>query len=194
MILKAFVRLVAMSVVIGQSATAFAHDYKVAIADLVESEIRDWAQVDEVVNAIREQNKLSTTLSQADIDARDRQWREEVKVDNHKMIKAVLSNSLSSYLKSIKTDSHGKYTEIIVMDKKGLNVGQSDITSDYWQGDEDKWLKSYGAGPKGVLITEVDFDDSQQDYFSQVSISIVDPATYKAIGAVTVSIDIGKLE
>jgi hypothetical protein len=43
-------------------------------------------------------------------------------------------------------------TEMFVMDAKGLNVGQSDVTSDYWQGDEAKWQKTYGAGPGVVFV------------------------------------------
>ena len=35
-------------------------------------------------------------------------------------------------------------------DNKGLNVGQSDVTSDYWQGDEAKWKKSYKMGAGAV--------------------------------------------
>ena len=38
------------------------------------------------------------------------------------MTQSVLGNALSGYLKKVKGDS------------KGLNVGQSDVTSDYWQG------------------------------------------------------------
>jgi uncharacterized phage infection (PIP) family protein YhgE len=37
-----------------------------------------------------------------------------------------------------------------VKDNKGLNVGQSDVTSDYWQGDEAKWKKSYKMGAGAV--------------------------------------------
>ena len=71
------------------------------------------------------------------------------------------------------------------MDMKGLNVGQSDVTSDYWQGDEAKWQKTYGVGPSAVLIDEVEFDDSSQTYQSQVSIAVV---------AVTVGVNVEMLE
>lgn len=184
----------ALTISVSMTTSAFAHDYKMAVANLIDSEIRNWAQSDEVVNAIRAQNEVSATLSQADIDKQDKQWRDEVKGGDQNMINKVLTNKLSTYLKSVKTHSHGKYIEIFVMDMKGLNVGQSDITTDYWQGDEAKWTETYGRGPMGVLISDVDFDDSTQTYQSQVSIAIVDTKIRKAIGAVTVGINIEMLE
>ncbi|MZR22238.1 hypothetical protein GQF03_07845 [Sneathiella chungangensis] len=194
MIRKTIAAAAVLSAVIGFTANATAADYKVALGNLIDSDVRSWAQSDTVVNAIKEQNKSSAALSQADIDAKDKQWRAETKGGDQKMINAVLANSLSAYLKDVKEKSQGKYTEIFVMDMKGLNVGQSDVTSDYWQGDEAKWQKTYGAGPAGVLIDEVEFDDSSQTYQSQVSVAIVDPATKEPIGAVTVGVNVEMLE
>ncbi|MDF2367241.1 hypothetical protein [Sneathiella sp.] len=184
----------AIAIFAGLPTTSLAQDYKVAVANLIDSEIRGWSQSDEVIDAVRKQNEMSASLSQDDVDNQDKKWRAETKGGSQNMINAVLSNSLSNYLKSVKTNSQGKYTEIFVMDMKGLNVGQSDITSDYWQGDEAKWKQSYGAGPDGVLIDEVEFDESTQTYQSQVSVAIVDPSTHKAIGAVTVGVNVEMLE
>ena len=76
------------------------------------------------------------------------------------------------------------------MDNKGLNVGQSDVTSDYWQGDEAKWKKTFLVGPDAVFIDKVEEDESTQQFQSQVSLSIVDPTTKNVIGAVTIGIDV----
>jgi hypothetical protein len=80
------------------------------------------------------------------------------------------------------------------MDNKGLNVAQSDVTSDYWQGDEAKWKKSFLAGPDGLFIDEVEFDESTQTYQAQVSVSIADPDSGEAIGAITVGVNVELLE
>ncbi len=186
--------VVAAAIFAGLPTTSVAQDYKVAVANLIDTEIRGWSQSDEVIDAVNKQNEASASLSQGDIDKQDKAWRAETKGGDQKMINAVLSNSLSTYLKGVKDKSEGKYTEIFVMDMKGLNVGQSDVTSDYWQGDEAKWQKTYGAGPSGVLVDEVEFDDSSQTYQSQVSIAVVDPSTGKAIGAVTVGVNVEMLE
>ena len=109
------------------------------------------------------------------------------------MTKAVLGNELSAYLKKVKAESEGLYTEIFVMDNKGLNVGQSDVTSDYWQGDEAKWQKTYSVGPNTIHVGKVSTDESSQALKSQLSMTISDPATGKAIGAITVGVNVEML-
>src|SRR3546814_1455058 len=76
------------------------------------------------------------------------------------------------------------------MDNRGLNVGQSDVTSDYWQGDEAKWQKSYQGGADAIFVDEVEMDESTQTFQSQVSMPIVDPATGEVIGAITVGVNV----
>jgi len=104
-----------------------------------------------------------------------------------------MANALSSFLMQKKRASKGLYTEIFVMDDKGLNVGQSDITSDYWQGDEAKWQKTYLAGPNAMLIETMKRDRSTHVLQSQLSLPIVDPETGGVIGAITVGIDVSRL-
>ncbi len=106
------------------------------------------------------------------------------------MIDDLLGRPASKRLMQIKADGAGIFTEIFVMDNKGLNVAQSDVTSDYWQGDEAKWKKTYQAGPDSVFIDEVEFDESTQTYQSQVSLPITDPESGEAIGAITVGINV----
>jgi len=79
------------------------------------------------------------------------------------------------------------------MDFKGLNVGQSAVTSDYMQGDEAKWQKTYQAGADALFIDEVEFDDSTQSFQTQMSATVVDPATGEAIGAITIGVNVEKL-
>jgi hypothetical protein len=79
------------------------------------------------------------------------------------------------------------------MDAKGLNVGQSDLTSDYWQGDEAKWKKTYLVGPKAMHVGGVKTDQSTQTLQSQLSMAVVDPASGKVIGAVTVGVNVEQL-
>ena len=159
----------------------------------VESKAQVWASDAAVVNSVKAQNTRTAALSQADVDSLDKQWRAETKASTKPLIDETLGNPLSAYLKQVKNDGGGLYTEIFVMDNKGLNVGQSDVTSDYWQGDEAKWRKTFLVGAGTVHVGEVEFDESSQTYQSQVSMPIVDPATSTVIGAVTIGVDVGAL-
>lgn len=79
------------------------------------------------------------------------------------------------------------------MDNKGLNVAQSEITSDYWQGDEEKWQDTYLKGPSAYLIGEIEEDESTQMFQSQISHSVVDPSSGKVIGAITIGVNVEAL-
>ena len=156
----------------------------------VEDKVKSWTSDGVVVDSIKAQNEKSTALSDADIEKLDQQWRAETGASERPLVDGTLGNALSAFLQKVKGDGGGLFTEIFVMDNKGLNVGQSDVTSDYWQGDEAKWQETFLVGPDAVHVSEVEFDESSQTYQSQVSLPIVDPATSQPIGAVTVGVDV----
>ncbi len=123
----------------------------------------------------------------------DKAWRAEVTAADKPTISSVLGNDLSKFLAAKKEESAGMITEVFVTDNKGLNVGQSDVTSDYWQGDEDKWQKTFLVGPDTVFVDEVEQDESTQALQSQASMTITDPDSGEAIGAITIGISLDNL-
>ena len=149
-----------------------------------------WLQDAIVIQAIRLQNERHSDLTQADIAAFDARWRRETESAERPLIDAVLSSDLSRYLHGVRTRSQGLLTEIFVMDRVGLNVGQSDMTSDFWQGDEEKWQRTCLGSPDAVFIDEVEEDESTQQFQSQVSMAVADPESGIVIGCVTVGIDV----
>ena len=146
-----------------------------------------------IIDALKAQNTAHGNLTQADIDTLDKQWRAETTAAEQPLIQKVLGNPLSAYLKQKQAASNGLYAEIFVMDSKGLNAGQSAITSDYWQGDEDKWLKTFSAGANAIHLGDVEQDESTQAFQSQLSLPIVDPASGAVIGAITIGINVEAL-
>ena len=176
------------------SAAAIASEPHVApMRTFAQETVQGWVANDVVVQAIRQQNEKHAGLTQEQIDAMDKQWRAETGAASQPLISGVLANELSKYLADAKAESGGLVTEVFVMDNKGLNVGQSDVTSDFWQGDEAKWQKTYKVGPGALFIDEVEEDESTQTFQSQLSMSIIDPATGEVIGAITVGVDVGAL-
>lgn len=177
----------------GLTARAAA-DYKEAIRTEIAPKVRTWVTSPAVVRAIRRQNEQHITLTDSAIEDLDRQWRQETKSPVRPMIDGILANDLSKYLRQIQGDAQGLYTEIFVMDNRGLNVGQSNLTSDYWQGDEAKWQKTFTAGAGSMLIDDVEFDESTQTFQSQLSLSVVDPDTNEVIGAITVGVNVDMVQ
>lgn len=78
------------------------------------------------------------------------------------------------------------------MDNQGANVAMTNKTSDYWQGDESKFTQSYRGGKGATHIGDVEFDESAQAYLVQVSVPVIESG--KAIGAVTIGVNIDELE
>lgn len=163
------------------------------IRDFVELDVKTWIVDAEIVGAINKQNSMNSDLTNDEIIALDNKWRAETKAEDRPMINEILSNELSNYLKEKQEDSGGLISEVFIMDSKGLNVGQSNATSDYWQGDEAKWQKTFLEGPDSLFVDEVEVDDSTDALQSQASLSITDPATGKVIGAITLGINLDAL-
>ena len=183
-----------LAAMLSASAALQAQDeFTAPLTALGQSDIAAFAANPILIEAINAQNAVSGSYDQAKIDALDTQWRAEVDAAAKPLIDATLGNAASAYLKTVQDESMGKYAEIFVMDAKGLNVAQSTLTSDYWQGDEDKFSASFGAGADAVHIGEIEQDESTQAFQSQVSVPISDPATGALIGAITVGVDVSML-
>jgi hypothetical protein len=186
--------LLAASVLAFAPVSAMAEEAHVApVKEFISQNVEGWLTDPVVISAINEQNAKTSGLDQAAIDALDKDWRAQATASDKPLVDEVLGRALSKFLMEKKDGSQGMITEMFVMDAKGLNVGQSDVTSDYWQGDEAKWQKTYAVGPGEVFVDEVEEDESTQALQSQASVTISDPATGKAIGAITVGINLDML-
>jgi hypothetical protein len=188
-------RIALAAVAIASAAPAFAQDNEFAapLTELANTKLREIAENPVIVAAINAQNATTAGYDQARIDALDKQWRAEVSAAEKPLIDATLGSDASQWLLKVQEATGGLFTEIFVMDAKGLNVAQSTVTSDYWQGDEDKFTASYGAGVDAIHLGEIEQDESTQAFQSQVSITIVDVATGAPIGAITAGVDLSMI-
>lgn len=190
--LKTIVAIVLMT-------TAAAHaeppkpDAKALITPEVIKEVQGWLNTEIVQLSVKARNKNGGDLDQTRIDALDKSWRAEREADDQPLIAATMSSPLSIYLSRIQGRSLGLYAEIFVMDEHGLNVGQSSITSDFWQGDEDKFQKTYDVGNDALFIDEPEWDDEFKIWRSQASMTLTDKDGGGKIGAVTVEFNLTEL-
>lgn len=173
---------------------AVANEFEAPLTELAHNDVAAWAQDPVLIDAIRAQNAANVALSETEIDELDKKWRAETGSGDQPTISNVLSNNASAFLADQRDASDGLYTEIFVMDAKGLNVAASDVTSDYWQGDEDKWQKTYLMGPDAIHVSELELDESTQTYQSQLSMTIVDPDSGDPIGAMTLGVNVEYLQ
>lgn len=177
-------------VVISLSTPAWADEFKPVMTEYFQSEVASWANSAVLVDAIAEQNSQTISFEQSRIDALDLAWREEVGSSDAPTIEPVINNAAAEFLRERVAASGGRITEVFIMDARGLNVAASDVTSDYWQGDEAKFSETYGAGTNALHVSDVELDESTQRYQGQISVTLTDPATGQAIGAMTVGVDV----
>jgi hypothetical protein len=157
------------------------------IVDLANSTLAGYGTDPIIVAAVKSENDKGKTLAQ--IKAKDEEWKGTAGFADY--MQAIMDSECGKHLRSIQ-NSAGFYAEIFVMDNQGANVAMTDKTSDYWQGDEAKFTKSFAAGAGAVFVDDVEFDDSSQAYLVQVSVPVKDGG--KVIGAITFGIDVDKVE
>lgn len=140
-----------------------------------------------LVAAVKAQNAKGINLD--DIKKRDAEWMAKTGVDEG--MKALMENEPAKELAKIES-SQPFYFELFLMDNQGANVAMTNKTSDYWQGDEEKFKAAYKDGVGAVFVAEPEFDDSAKAYLIQVSVPVIDGG--KAIGALTIGVNLDELE
>tara|TARA_R110002072_G_scaffold78986_5_gene182569 strand:- start:359 stop:958 length:600 start_codon:yes stop_codon:yes gene_type:complete len=181
------------ALLLGAASSAHAKPDKILIDAAVIEQVKSWLSAPVVGITLDSQNQRYEEIGQADILKLDKQWRAERNDNQQPLIASTLNNPLSIYLTQIQAISGGLFTEIFVVNKKGLNAGQSSITSDYWQGDEAKFQKTYDVGPKAVFIDEPELHEATQTWRAQLNLTLVN-AKGKSIGAATVEINLTELD
>jgi len=140
-----------------------------------------------LVREAKAQNAKKVPL--ADIQTIDKDWtaaEAELPIQKEK-----LGNPCAEAIRGI-AKGLSPLREIFAMDDQGANVGQNNLTSDYWQGDEDKWAKSYAGGTGGVDVGKAKFDKSANTTQQQVSLPLID-ADGTIVGAITFGVAIDAL-
>lgn len=186
-LLKGVIPVAALTFGLG---TATAQDAQLVgqLTHYVQTNVKPWISDPIIVDAIKKQNVETSKLKDIDINKLDISWMDR---SNKELIDSKMNNPVSTFLRNKKSAANDVIFEIFVFDKRGLNVGQTNMTQDYNQGDEAKYWKTFQVGPDAMFIDKVGKDNGRN--VSQVSLTIKDPATGEAIGAMTVGIDVDKL-
>jgi len=167
-------------------ANVFAEKAPQEVYDLANTRLADLGKSTLIVGAVKAQNSKGISLNS--IKELDEKWKNTAGIAD--FMKVLMDSGCGPNMQRIQKENP-YFAEIFVMDNQGANVCQTDKTSDYWQGDEAKFQKSFNGGNGAIFVDEIEFDDSTQSYISQVSVPVMDGG--KAIGAITFGIDIDKL-
>ena len=187
---KALLIVAVISSVLFNPSIAFANGHEGKIKSYINSHIKNWLSSEELIAAVDQQNINHLDITSSEINRLDQRWRKEKLRGGGSLISSVMGNELSAFLRGIKAASGGVITEIFVMDNVGLNVGQTNGTGDFMQGDEAKWKKTYKVSAGAVFIDAVEAEDGIN--ISQVSLTVARPNKAR-LGAITIGINVDAL-
>ena len=154
------------------------------LAELLPEIERTWGTDPAIVAAVQAQNAKAIPMSTVhDLDER---W--QMAFEKEDFMVPYLENPVAEAMRALEAKA-SYVTESFVMDNQGAIVAATQRTSDYWQGDEDKFTESFRDGAGAVHTSAVEFDESADTYLVQVSVPVLSEG--KAIGAVTLGVDIG---
>lgn len=140
-----------------------------------------------LIKEVQKTNKTNEKLTQALINQMDQNWRKSSA--DSATIKPFLTNALALELRKFE-QAHPYLTEIFVADSRGLNAGQTNKTSDYFQADEDWWIQSYNSGKGKAFYGDIEFDDSSQTEGIALYAPVYDSTSGQAIGVIKAVLDL----
>lgn len=154
--------------------------------------VHEWMARSDVISPVVSQNKEYQSTALPELMLQDDAWATEFQHNKPDFSAGVLQNPLSQILREVKEKMSGMVTEIIVTDARGFNVGISDMTSDFWQGDEPKFVRVINRPVDTLFFDAVGYDESTRRFQVQLSLQLYQPENPQAIGVVTVGVDIEK--
>jgi sensor histidine kinase regulating citrate/malate metabolism len=140
---------------------------------------------------VQKANAQHANYSKTQIRALNKQWQQQLNSSDKPLINSVMNNGLSALLEKIEEHSNGLYQGIIMTDSKGLNIGQTYMTGQYWQGGKSFWKKAFKTSPGNPYIFQGSNRKGQLKP-AMIALPILDSHN-TPIGVVAVDINISKL-
>lgn len=154
-----------------------------ASANDVLPEIKAIAAKPEVIAAVKAQNAQGLSIDA--IKTMDSKW---IATSGGLPEGKAMMDSATSKVLLAAEKAKPYFTETILTDNQGANVAISSMTSDYWQGDEPKFVKAYAEGKGADYVARAKKDESSGAVVSQVSVPVMDGG--KAIGTLTIGVNV----
>ncbi|MNF95932.1 hypothetical protein D3C84_787040 [compost metagenome] len=150
--------------------------------------LQRWGRSQSLLDSLRRNG--GPALQPATISDLDQQWRNELESPRQPLIDSIRQLPASALLAGIQRQHAPLFNELILTDQRGLIVGMSEVTSDYWQGDEAKFNNARTLKPDQLLIEPISYDASTQSFQVQVSAPLHDPQQRDFLGVLTFGINI----
>lgn len=129
-----------------------------------------------VLDAVQRANVRDRDITLVQIEELDREWRNPGLEIVRKLTDKDCNESLTLF-----QNTYGAYAEIFVTGIRGLNVCQTNKTTDYYQADEDWWQRTFTSGMAARQSTP-EFDESAGVFAVPIYLPIRNPSSRDIIG------------
>ena len=106
----------------------------------------------------------------------DERWTSDTELQEY-----LTSNTTAIILKSVQ-ERFPSHAEMFMTDNIGAIVGATNVTSDYYQADEDWWQQAYNEGQGNIYIGEPAFDESRGVLAINIAVPMFDAAGEEFLG------------
>lgn len=153
--------------------------------------LKNLATNPQIIEIIKRFNEKNQEISISDILKDDKKWKETKGIDD--FIKPFIINECAQFLIEFQ-EQYDEFPEIFITDENGLIVGETNKTSDYYQADEQWWIKAYNNGIGRIYFGKIEYDESAHAEAISIYIPVMDFQYNKAIGVIKAVCDITALK
>ncbi len=163
------------------------------IKELLIRKIERWKRLPKLESLLIERNLKTRRFSKQEIAERDKKWTQAFMRNDFSYSIELVDQEMSAQLREIKKQSQDVVTEIIITDARGLNFAISDMTSDYWQGDEAKFTEVFSKPANTMHFGDINYDESTKRFQLQLSVPLYTEEKFEPLGVMVFGIDVEKV-
>lgn len=169
------------------STTRLTNDERVVIYRKSEPLLTELLKNPALKNGVTAQN-ASGRFRPDDVAGFELAWQAFKEGKANESLASVLNGPLAGELRALSDNSKGLVREIIVTDKYGFNVAVTDLTSDFYQGDEEKFQRLLAEPKREYHTGTIQFDASSGLFLVHISVPLRNDDG-KLIGGLILGID-----
>jgi hypothetical protein len=119
----------------------------------------------------------------------DVRWQKKDHVES--FVRALMASPGSQRLAAL-IGRHPYLPEAFIMDAQGTIIGETNRTSTYWKGEQEKFTAAYAGGAGAIWYGTLEFDESTKTNSVQISVPVMKGGA--SIGAICFTINVDEWE
>jgi hypothetical protein len=139
------------------------------------------------IKTVMEFNEKNRDMTLDEILKIDIDWEETPGMEEP--VRSLITSEYAQYLVDFQEANNG-FPEIFVTDERGLIVGATNKTSDYYQADEAWWKEAYDQGKGRSYRGDVEYDESAMAEAIPLYVPVIEPEGEKVVGVIKAVCDI----